>query len=244
VSESGRFVVFLVTALAIWAGLHVYVLWSVGRAPLAAAHLPRRLLVGGAVALGASYLVGRLLDGAGLHRLAYPLELVGALWIGLLFLTFLAVLLCDLARLALLIAAPTSGRVGDAATWLAANLPAVGAAVALLLAAVGIYGVMNWTVVERRREIGVRMAAGATPLAVAGLVLRDGGRTLAAGLAIGIATAAVLGRLLSGMLFGVTPADPVTYGSTVAVLALVGAASLWFPAYRASRVDPITVLRE
>jgi ABC-type antimicrobial peptide transport system permease subunit len=115
---------------------------------------------------------------------------------------------------------------------------------ALLLAAVGIYGVMSWTVVERRREIGVRMAAGATPLAVAGLVLRDGGRTLAVGLAIGVATAAGLGRLLSGVLFGVRPADPVTYASTAALLALVGAASLWLPAYRASRVDPVTVLRE
>jgi ABC-type antimicrobial peptide transport system permease subunit len=103
---------------------------------------------------------------------------------------------------------------------------------------------MNWTVVERRREIGVRMAAGATPLAVAGLVLRDGGRTLAAGLAIGVAAAAGLGRLLPGVLFGVRPADPVTYASTAVVLALVGAAALWLPAYRASRVDPITVLRE
>jgi predicted permease len=115
---------------------------------------------------------------------------------------------------------------------------------ALLLAAVGIYGVMSWTVVERRREIGVRMAAGATPFAVAGLVLRDGGRTLAAGLAIGVAAAAGLGRLLSGLLFGVRPADPVTYASTLVILALVGAAALWLPAYRASRVDPITVLRE
>ncbi len=125
-----------------------------------------------------------------------------------------------------------------------ASLLAGFGALALLLAAVGIYGVMSWTVVERRREIGVRMAAGATPLAVAGLVLRDGGRTLAAGLAIGVAAAAGFGRLVSGVLFGVRPADPVTYASTVAVLALVGAAALWLPAYRASRVDPVTALRD
>jgi predicted lysophospholipase L1 biosynthesis ABC-type transport system permease subunit len=125
-----------------------------------------------------------------------------------------------------------------------ASLLAGFGALALLLAAVGIYGVMSWTVVERRREIGVRMAAGATPLAVAGLVLRDGGRTLAAGLAIGVAAAAGFGRLVSGLLFGVRPADPVTYASTVAVLALVGAAALWLPAYRASRVDPVTALRD
>jgi putative ABC transport system permease protein len=116
--------------------------------------------------------------------------------------------------------------------------------VALLLAAIGIYGVLSWSVVERRREIGVRMAAGATPGGVAGMVLREGGTQLGVGLAIGTAAAAALGHLLAGLLFGVRPADPVTYTSTLVILALVGAAALWLPAYRASRVDPATVLRE
>jgi len=137
VSESGRFVVFLLTALSIWAGVHAYVVWSVGRAPLIAEHLPRRLLVGGAVVLGVTYLVGRILDGRGLERIAYPLELIGALWIGLIFLTFIAVLVCDLVRLPLLLLAPATGRIGGQVTAWTANLPAVGAAAALLLTAIG-----------------------------------------------------------------------------------------------------------
>ena len=115
---------------------------------------------------------------------------------------------------------------------------------ALLLAAVGVYGVMSWSVVERRREIGVRVAVGATPLSIAALVAREGGLRLGIGLAIGSAAALGLGRLLSGVLFDVQAADPVTYLSTLVILALAGVCSLWLPAYRASRTNPVVVLRE
>ncbi len=115
---------------------------------------------------------------------------------------------------------------------------------ALLLAAVGIYGVMSWSVVERRREIGVRVAVGATPREIAAMVLRQAGVRVAAGLLIGGAGAVTASRALSGLLFGVRPADPITYASTLGILALVALAALWVPAYRASRLQPTTVLRE
>jgi putative ABC transport system permease protein len=115
---------------------------------------------------------------------------------------------------------------------------------ALLLAAVGLYGVMSWSVVERRHEIGIRMAVGATPAAVAGMVLRQGGVHLGIGLLAGGSGAAGLSRVLSGVLFGVRAGDAATYLSTVAILALVGVAALWLPAHRASRLDPSSVLRE
>ncbi len=115
---------------------------------------------------------------------------------------------------------------------------------ALFLAAVGIYGVTSWSVVERRHELGVRVAVGATPRSIAGMVLRQGGGQLGAGLLIGAASALGLSRLLSGVLFGVPAADPVTYASTLVILALVGVAALWLPAHRASRMDPSTVLRQ
>ena len=128
---------FLLTALSIWAALHAYVLWSVSRTPLVAGHVPRRALVLAAVVLGLSYLLGRFLDGRGLESLAFPFELVGAVWIGVVFLVFMAVALCDLIRLPLLLLAPTGGK---SAAWLlsaTANLPAAGAAAALLLGAIG-----------------------------------------------------------------------------------------------------------
>jgi hypothetical protein len=137
VSESGRFAVFLLTALSIWAALHAYVLWSVARTPVIAERVPRRALVAVAVALGLSYLVGRLLDGRGLESLAYPFELVGAVWIGVVFLVFTAVVLCDLLRLPLPLLAPDSGRTAAWLTSAAANLPAAGAAAALALGAIG-----------------------------------------------------------------------------------------------------------
>jgi uncharacterized protein len=137
VSESGRFAVFLLTALSIWTALHAYVLWSVARTPLVAEHVPRRALVLAAVVLGLSYLVGRVLDARGLDSLAYPFELVGAVWIGVVFLVFMAVVLCDLVRLPLLLLAPTSGSSAARLLSAAANLPAAGAAAALLLGAIG-----------------------------------------------------------------------------------------------------------
>ena len=135
-SEAGRIAVFLIVALSIWVGLHAYVVWSVGHAPLVAEHLSRRALITAAVLLGSSYLLGRLLDGRGLVTIAYPFELVGAIWIGVLFLMFMAVVLCDLVRLPVLLLVPDSGK-ASALLTVAANLPAAGAAVALLLGAIG-----------------------------------------------------------------------------------------------------------
>lgn len=129
------------------------------------------------------------------------------------------------------------------ARFLARLLSTFGA-LALLLAAVGIYGVMSWSVIERKREIGVRVAVGASPLAIAAMVGRQGGVMLAAGLGVGAAAAAGLGRVLRGLLFDVRPEDPLTYASTMLVLAAVSVVALWLPAYRASRVDAVTTLRE
>ena len=128
---------FLIIALSIWAGLHAYVLWRVSRTPLVAGLAPRRGLVLAVVLLGLSYLVGRLLDGRGFESVAYPFELVGAVWIGILFLVFIAVALSDLVRLPFLLLPPGSGRATAWLTSAAANLPAVGAVVALLLGAIG-----------------------------------------------------------------------------------------------------------
>jgi predicted permease len=127
--------------------------------------------------------------------------------------------------------------------FLAALLTGFGA-LALLLAAIGVYGVASWSVIKRRREIGVRMAVGATPRQIAKMVLREGGARLAIGFAIGTGAAIGLSRLLTGLLYGVRPADPTTYAAALAILTGVAIAALWLPAYRASRVEASTVLRE
>ncbi len=118
------------------------------------------------------------------------------------------------------------------------------AAIALSLAAVGIYGVIAYSVRQRTHEIGVRMALGATRDAVRGLVFRQGMRLTLIGVATGLVAAIVLTRLLTALLYGVSPADPMTYGVVVLLLATVAAAACVFPASRATRVDPLAVLRE
>ena len=118
------------------------------------------------------------------------------------------------------------------------------AAVALLLAALGVYGVLAYSVTSRVREIGVRLAIGAPRGRLFAMVLRDGLRPVAAGLAIGLPLAfggASLGRSL---LFGIAPADPLTYAGTVAVLGAVALVACLVPAVRATRVDPLVCLRE
>jgi putative ABC transport system permease protein len=131
-----------------------------------------------------------------------------------------------------------------AQTRFLASLLAGFGALALLLAAVGIYGVMSWSVVERRREIGVRLAVGAPPSAIARMVLRQGGTVLVVGLGLGVAAAAGLGQVLAKLLYDVRPEDPFTYASTVLLLGAVALAALCLPAYRASRVDAVKVLHE
>jgi predicted permease len=117
------------------------------------------------------------------------------------------------------------------------------AALALLLASIGIYGVLSYVVGQRTREIGIRMALGAARGAVLQMVLWQAGRMVLWGLAIGLLAAAGLTRLMSSMLFGVSPTDPVTLLGVAVLLALVALAACYLPAYKATRVDPMTALR-
>ncbi len=117
------------------------------------------------------------------------------------------------------------------------------AAVALTLAALGVYGVISYGVVQRTREIGIRMALGARQNDVLRLVVGDAFRLAAFGIAIGILLAVGLSRFLRGMLFGVSTFDPVAYGGLTLVLAFVALFSSWLPARRAAQVDPNVALR-
>jgi putative ABC transport system permease protein len=117
------------------------------------------------------------------------------------------------------------------------------AVTALLLAAAGIYGVMAYTVARRTRELGVRMALGATPADVLRLVLGQGMWTTALGAIIGMAGAFALTRLISSLLFGVSPFDPLTLGGVVLLLGAVSLLACWLPARKATRVDPLAALR-
>jgi putative ABC transport system permease protein len=117
------------------------------------------------------------------------------------------------------------------------------AALALFLAAVGVYGVKSFVMARRTREIGIRLALGATTRQVLWTVLRDGVRLTAAGLFLGLLLALGVGRLLSSKLYEVSGADPVSFG--VALVVLSGAALLasYLPARRATRVHPMAALR-
>jgi predicted permease len=126
---------------------------------------------------------------------------------------------------------------------LVAGLFAVFGIVAFALSAVGLYGVMSYSVTQRRQEIGVRVALGATPRDVLRLILRQGGWQLGIGLVIGVALAIVGGQLLASILWGVTPGDAVSYGATVLSLGAVGFLATLIPALRALQIDPAEVLR-
>ena len=116
-------------------------------------------------------------------------------------------------------------------------------AIALLLAAVGIYGVMAFSVTQRTAEYGVRLALGATPGGIRRLVLQRAGRLVAAGFALGILGALGTGRLLTSLLFGVSPFEPLPYLAAMALFAAVAFLACWLPARRATRVDPMLALR-
>ena len=116
--------------------------------------------------------------------------------------------------------------------------------VALLLAAFGLYGVLSYTVSQRRREIGVRIALGAGRGQVVGLVVGQGGALVAAGVVLGLVAAATASRIVESVQFGVTPADPLTFTAVTAVLVGVALLACWLPARRAARIDPMKVLRE
>ncbi len=121
------------------------------------------------------------------------------------------------------------------------------AALALVLAGVGIYGVVSYSVARRTREMGVRLALGADPESVRSLVLRGALRPGALGLVLGVVGALVLTRVLAGLetglLYRVAPTDPLTYGGVTVALLLVGVVASWVPAYRGTRVDPMITMR-
>jgi ABC-type antimicrobial peptide transport system permease subunit len=127
---------------------------------------------------------------------------------------------------------------------LLAHLLGAFAGLALLLAAIGTYGVLSYMVTERRREIGIRMALGARQSTVLGQVMGQGLVLTGLGLGLGLVCAFALTRLMTSLLFGVRPTDPVTLAAVAASIALVAAIACYLPAYRASRVDPIVVLRD
>ena len=123
------------------------------------------------------------------------------------------------------------------------GLFAVFGGLALLLGAVGIYGVISYSVAQRSREIGIRMALGARRQEVLLLVVGQGAKLALAGVAIGIAGGLMLTRLMSGLLYGVQATDPLTYGAVAILLMLVALAACFLPARRAMRVDPMVALR-
>jgi putative ABC transport system permease protein len=114
---------------------------------------------------------------------------------------------------------------------------------ALLLGTVGLYGVIAYSVSQRTREIGIRMALGAQQRDMVRLVLDEGTLVILTGLAIGLAGSLALTRFLSSLLFGVTPTDPLTFACVAVLLALVALAACYIPARRAMRVDPLIALR-
>jgi len=124
-----------------------------------------------------------------------------------------------------------------------AFLLSIFAATALLLAAVGIYGVLSYMVAQRIRDIGIRMALGATPSNIVGDVLREGGRLAGVGVALGLAGALATVRVLSSMLYGVRTTDGITFGGACLVLLVAALLASYVPALRATRVDPMVTLR-
>ncbi|MEP6495596.1 MAG: ABC transporter permease [bacterium] len=130
-----------------------------------------------------------------------------------------------------------------AGTWFRARLLAGFALVALILAAIGLYGVLAYAVTQRTREIGVRIALGARRGAVMQLILVRGLTLVGAGLVLGVGAGLLTTRLLDRMLFGVSTTDPAVFAAVIGVLALTALAACLLPAWRATRVDPITALR-
>jgi ABC-type antimicrobial peptide transport system permease subunit len=124
-----------------------------------------------------------------------------------------------------------------------ARIMGVLSAIALVLAVVGVYGVMSYNVSQRTQEIGIRMALGAAARDVLNLVLRQSARVVGIGTVLGILLALGLSRGLSIFLFGVSPFDPLTFGTAVLALAVAALVASYLPARRATRTDPLVSLR-
>jgi putative ABC transport system permease protein len=113
----------------------------------------------------------------------------------------------------------------------------------LILAAVGIYGVMAYSVAQRTHEIGTRVALGAQPSDVLRLVLGQGARLTMAGIAVGVSVALLLTRFMGSFLFGVKASDPLTFAGVTILLSCIALAACYIPARRAMRIDPMEALR-
>jgi putative ABC transport system permease protein len=140
---------------------------------------------------------------------------------------------------------PLTGLVSDSMMphRFSAQLMGAFAALALVLAAVGIYGVLAYSVGQRRREIGVRMALGAKAGAVVTLVTMEGLRPIAAGLAVGLIGSLALNRLMAELVYGVSTSDPAVFASVAVFLILTALLASYIPALQATRIDPVGALR-
>ena len=127
--------------------------------------------------------------------------------------------------------------------WLGALVSSLAGVLALALAVMGLYGVTAFVVVQRTREIGVRMALGAQAADVVRLVLRQGLRLVIIGVAIGSLISAAVTRVLAAALFDISPTDPLTFVVITLLLGLVALLACWVPARRATKVDPLVALR-
>jgi len=123
-------------------------------------------------------------------------------------------------------------------------LVAIAGGITLLLGLVGIYGVTSYIVSQRTGEIGVRLALGADPRAVAAMILTQGGRVVIAGAVVGLATAAAGSRVIESVLYGVRPRDPSVFATATLLLVGVALLACWIPARRASRLSPVEALRQ
>lgn len=118
------------------------------------------------------------------------------------------------------------------------------AGIALVLSAAGLYGVISYLVAQRTRELGIRLALGAQAQDVVLLVMRQGARLTAVGIALGLLGAFLFTRVLESLIYGVSARDPLTFAAIAALLAGVALLATWIPAERAARVDPLVAIRE